>query len=92
MPLPFLKPKSVASLIISQRKPDGDIAPDHSEDNPDSGLMACSEDLIRAVHAKDASAVTAALKAAYELMDSSSGDSDDNSFESQNMQAAKDQS
>jgi hypothetical protein len=42
------------------------------EGQEDEGLDACSEDLIRAVHAKDAKGVSSALKAAFELLDDDS--------------------
>lgn len=83
-----MKNKSIAGLIISQRKPDGEISPSHSEDNPDQGLEACAEDLIRAVHAKDSRGVVAALRAAWEMMDSPQ---DDESYAAQNAKAAKEQ-
>lgn len=74
--LPYLKPKPVAGLIISHRKPDGsnEMA---SEDNDMHAMEACAEDLIRAVHAKDAKAVAAALKAAIECADSQQDQSEE---------------
>lgn len=86
--LPFLKPKTVAGLIISHRKPDGGKEESHSEGNEDHGLDACSEDLIRAFHAKDTKGVSAGLKAAFEMLESSKTDSDDESYDSQNEKAA----
>lgn len=70
--LPFLKPRSQTGLTISVRKPDGSSQESHTEGNEDAGLDSCSEDLIKAVHAKDGKAVTAALKAAYAILDSHS--------------------
>lgn len=67
--LPFLKPRQVAGLIISKRKPDGSEEK-YSEDDEDHGLDACSEDLIRAVTSKDTKAVSAAIRAAFEILDS----------------------
>ena len=66
MPLPFLKPKKVAGLIVAQRLPDGGKKELHEEDQ---GLKACSADLIRAVHAKDEDGVAAAIRAAFEILD-----------------------
>jgi len=40
------------------------------EGDEDQGLMACAEDLIKAIHAKDTSATASALRAAFELCDS----------------------
>jgi hypothetical protein len=69
MPLPFLKPKAVAGVIIARRKPDGAQETEGMEDQPNEGLMMAAADLIRAVHAKDESAVADALQAAFELME-----------------------
>lgn len=68
--LPFLKPRKVAGLIMAVRKPDGSKMETGMEGDEDQGLMSCGEDLIKAVHAKDASAVVAAIKAAFEILDS----------------------
>jgi hypothetical protein len=69
MSLPFLKSKKVAGLIISHRQGDK-IQESHSEDDESAGLHACSEDLIRAVHDKDVGRVSEALKAAFEILES----------------------
>lgn len=91
--LPFLKPKTVAGLIISTRKPDGSKTEEHSEDNEDEGLDACASDLIKAIHAKDIKAVSSALKAAFELVDSEpheeGGEGSD--YDDQNIKAAQGQ-
>ena len=68
--LPFLKPKAVAGLIISHRKPDGSKEESHTEGNENEALEACAEDLIRAIHAKDAKSAAAAFKAAFEVCES----------------------
>jgi hypothetical protein len=69
--LPFMKPKSVAGLIIQKRSADtGLSAPESPEPEQDQGLSSAAEDLIRAVHAKDAQGVAAAIRAAFELLDS----------------------
>lgn len=67
MPLPFLKPKPVAGVIVTQRKADGG---DIMQPEEDHGLLACAEDLIRGIHSKDAHTVKEALKALFELMES----------------------
>jgi hypothetical protein len=69
VPLPFLKPKSIAGVILSKRKPDGGQETTGMEGVEDPGLMACAEDLIRAMHAKDAQHVALALRAAFDLLD-----------------------
>ena len=68
--LPFLKNKNVAGLIISHRKPDGDIQEQHSEGNEDSALESAAEDIIQAMTAKDAKSLAAAIRAAFEILDS----------------------
>lgn len=66
--LPFLKHKPVAGLIIKKRQPDEPTSePEMSND--DAGLEAAANDLIKAVHSQDIKAVSAALKAAFELLD-----------------------
>lgn len=62
--LPFLKAKQVAAVIVAHRKPDGSIEVDHEEGEPAPGLMSAAEDLISAVHMKDAKAVAEALQSA----------------------------
>lgn len=68
--LPFLKPKKAASVITANTNPDGGIDSEGPVDEMDPGLMASAEDLIRAVHAKDATAVAHALQAAFDIADS----------------------
>lgn len=70
MPLPFLKPKAVAGLIIQKRAADGSAPETGPEDEQDQGLTSAAEDLIRAVHAKDAQGVAAAFKAAFDMLES----------------------
>jgi hypothetical protein len=69
--LPFLKPqRKDAGVIVSTRLPDGGAKMDHQEGHELDGVKAAAADLIRAVHAKDESAVASALKAAFEILDS----------------------
>lgn len=70
MSLPFLKSKAQTGVIISQRKPDGGNELEGQEGEENQGLGAAAADLIRAVHAKDESAVASALRAAFEILDS----------------------
>jgi hypothetical protein len=64
--IPFLKRKDEASISAPadkiQRKPD--------EEPEFDTLEAAGQDLIDAIHSKDAKAVAAALRAAFELADS----------------------
>lgn len=92
MSLPFLKPKSVAGVIISHRKKDGNgIEMSHMEGDEDAGLDSCSEALIRALHAKDIKAVSKALREAFQIVDSQPHEEGEhlNDFESQNIKAAE---
>lgn len=59
-----MKPESKVSsgVIVEQRKPD---YPDDSSAPIDS----CAQELIRAIHAKDVKAVSAALQDAFEILD-----------------------
>jgi len=68
--LPFLKPKdrSVAGLIIKTRTPDE--KPEDQQDDPSAAIHECSQALIKAVHAQDVKAVSAALKDAFDILDS----------------------
>lgn len=72
--LPFLQPKKMASVIVSSRKSDGSKGPEKEEGEHDPGFMSASEDLISAIHAKDAKGVADALKAAYEMRTESQDD------------------
>jgi hypothetical protein len=66
--LPFLKPKLQTGVLMKTRQADtGDMPEDDSGD--DAGLTACAEDLIQAVHAKDAAAVRSAFQSMCELLD-----------------------
>ena len=64
--LPFLQPKKMSSVIVAKMKPEGGVEP---EEATDSSLEMAAEELIRAVHSKDASAVATALQAAFEVCD-----------------------
>ncbi len=71
--LPFMKPKHTGGLIVTQRKADGGDIEKHDDSDTD-GLGACAADLIRAVHAKDEAGVAAAMRAAFEILDSAPHD------------------
>ena len=55
---------------MARRKPDGSTQVMHEEGEQDPALMAAAEDLISAVHSKDAKAVAEALKSAFDIMES----------------------
>jgi hypothetical protein len=65
--LPFLQPKKLASIIMAKHKPEGGVEPMHEEGEASPEVMAIAEDLISAVHAKDANAVASALMAMKEM-------------------------
>lgn len=67
--LPFLQPKKLASTIIARRLEDGSSKPDEREDEHKPELMKACEDLISAVHSKDASKVADAIKYAVECIE-----------------------
>ncbi len=89
--LPFLKPKAVAGLIISHRKPDGGKVESHMEGDEHQPLEAAAEDLIRAINSKDSKHLALALRAAFDILSSEPESEDDNSFDSQNEKAARDE-
>ena len=63
--LPFLKHKpQVAGIMTIERKPDQD-----TETQDDSGMMAAAQDLSNAIHSKDIKAIAAALRAAFEILE-----------------------
>jgi hypothetical protein len=70
MGLPFLKPKSVAALIIAHRKSNGSIQDSHMEGEPMPELIQAAEDLMSAFNNKDARGVAMAIQSAFELIDS----------------------
>lgn len=55
---------------MDYRKPDGatDKQPENTEE--DQGLTACAEAAIRAIHAKDASALAKAWQDGFEILES----------------------
>lgn len=66
---PWLKDKERAQpgLIVKTRAPDEDKQPEESEES--EAIKAAANELIRAVHARDAKAVAAALKDAFTILD-----------------------
>ncbi len=70
--LPFLKPKRMAGIIVAKAKPEGGMEPMNEEGESAPDLMNIAQDLISAVHAKDADAVAMALHEAFECLSSDS--------------------
>lgn len=71
--LPFMKPKIQGSVIMMAHKPDGSNEVKGEEGQPNPALMAIAEDLISAIHSKDAMAVAHALDAAIQISDEDEG-------------------
>ncbi len=70
MALPFLQKKKIAGVIISHRKPDGAGIQESHTEGEDPALEACAEDIIRAIHDKDAKHLALALRSAFECLES----------------------
>lgn len=95
--LPFLKPKKVAGIIISHRKPDSDEPKplDQEEGDENHAMEACAEDILRAISSKDAKHLALALQAAFDCMESGEDNEEDqakpepHSYDAQNEKAAK---
>jgi len=61
--------KGAVAIILGKMKPKHD-SEEQMEERPDASLHACSEELLDAIHAKDAKGVTEALKAFFHIADS----------------------
>lgn len=86
--LPFLKSKQAqqTGVIIKERAPD---QKEESEDIGAHGIEACAEEFIRAVHAKDVKAAAAALKDAFEILESQPHEEGPHTYDAQNEKAAE---
>lgn len=98
--LPFLKKKdaSVAGLIIKTRAPDAAPKADENEEKDDSSaaIEACASELVRAIHSRDAKAVAAALKDAFDILEATEEETPEeseapspHSYDAQNIKAAQ---
>lgn len=74
MSLPFLKPKKIASVIGEARRKDG--SKDVEQLGHSEQLVKIAEQLISAVHAKDATKVAQALDDAFEHLEVTEPDED----------------
>lgn len=91
-----MKPKAVAGVIMSTRKPDGGKE-EKGMEGEDHALEACSEDMIRAFHAKDVKALAKAFRAAFECLEMEPHDEVEHdseapsphSYDAQNIEAGK---
>jgi hypothetical protein len=85
--LPFLaKNKAQPGVIVKDAQTS---APETPQEDP--AILACADDLISAVHAKDTDAVASALRAAFDIMQSMPEESavEPHSYEAQNIAAAE---
>lgn len=80
-------------MIVQHRAPD-EKAPFEENDESNSALEACAQDILRAIDQRDAKHLALALQAAYEVCESYDDDSQDskeaNDYDSLNEKAAKD--
>jgi hypothetical protein len=98
MSLMFLKRSKdggIASSLMARRKPEGGIEAPSEEapaEDANESLHSASADLLAAFHAKDVKAISAALKAAFQICDSephSEGEHvNPHSYDAQNAKAA----
>lgn len=65
--LPFLKPKNVASTIISNRKKDGQPNAEKRSDEASAELMQHTESLMQGMATKDSSQVARSLQSILSL-------------------------
>lgn len=61
-------PNKKIAVLLGHMNPEAGGAPEEADDG--AGMMAAAEDLIAAIHGKDAAGVAAALQAAFDLCDS----------------------
>lgn len=87
--LPFLKKnqKSVAGLIVHNRTPDEKQPDENTSESGDERIEACAQDLITAIHAHNVKDAAAAMRAAFEIMESEPHE-ENNDFHSRNEAAA----
>lgn len=72
--LPYLHPRKMGSIIMATRKPDGGTEVKGEAGEPNQALMGAMEDMIRAVHAKDAKGAAEAFEAACSVCNDDSGE------------------
>jgi hypothetical protein len=71
--LPFLSPRKSSSTVMVQSHDDG--SQEHlGEEGDEHGILSAAEDLISAIHSKDAHQVAEALKAAVAMLDNDNED------------------
>lgn len=89
--LPFLKKniKQQSGVIVHNRAPD-ESPTSEPDDSGDHALEACAQDMIDAVHRRDAKAAASAMRAAFQCLESEPHEEDENNdFHSQNEKAAQ---
>lgn len=68
--LPFLQKKNQTGLLVTQRSPDGSNSPVENQEPESDDIEACAQELIAAVHAKDAPAAARAIRDAFSILQS----------------------
>jgi len=95
--LPFLKRKNeggIAGTIIKNRTPDKDSDSKDLDDN--YNLEDCAEEIIKAVHSADKTALASALKEAFQKMEKEPHEEGPHkpfphTYDAQNQKAAKEE-
>ena len=94
--LPFFKPRKSAGVMVSSVKMNGEKGEEHMEGEEDQGLMAASEELIRAVRQGDVEACARAWRAGFQILDSEpheegphTNEEESNDYDSLNQRAAQ---
>lgn len=83
--LPFLAKKNQnAGVIVQTRKPD-----EEKQDSGSEGFVSCAQDLINAIHSKDAKAVAQAFKDLFELAELEPHEEAPHSYDAQNIKAGE---
>lgn len=80
--LPFLQPRKMSSVMMAVTKPEGGVENKGPEEEEDHALMSASEDLISAIHAKDATAVAKAWRSGSEILDQDDEGDEENASDS----------
>lgn len=88
-----MKQKPQTGVIVSQRKPDGSKEEIGNEGEENHGLIACAEDLIRAISQKDPQHIALALRAAFQILESEPHEEGEhtNDYDDQNEKAAQEE-
>lgn len=92
--LPFLKSKDKSAnvgLIVKTRAPDE--SSESKDEDSSAGIESCAQALISAIHSRDAKAAAAAIKDAFDILQSGPSEEYESKhdYDSQNIKAAEEQ-